>query len=74
MTLVLKKRQDRNPLEHLQVVLDKLRKDQLKMHPLKRAFRVTSGKFLGFIVRYRGIEMSPSKTKAIGGIAQPRNV
>ncbi|CAL2257469.1 unnamed protein product [Prunus armeniaca] len=34
-------------------------KDQLKMNPLKCAFGVASGKFLGFVIRYRGIEIDP---------------
>ena len=32
---------------------------------MKCAFGVSSGKFLGFIVRYRGIEIDPDKIKAI---------
>lgn len=35
------------------------------MNPLKRALVLTSGKFLGFIVRHRGIEVVRKKNKAI---------
>ncbi|XP_020695374.2 uncharacterized protein LOC110108880, partial [Dendrobium catenatum] len=35
------------------------------MNPLKCAFGVTSGKFLGFVVRHRGIEIDPAKIEAI---------
>ncbi|KAA0063776.1 uncharacterized protein E5676_scaffold178G00350 [Cucumis melo var. makuwa] len=47
------------------LVLDRLRKYQLRMNPLKCAFSVTSGKFLGFIVRYRGIKVDHSKIDVI---------
>jgi len=35
------------------------------MNPLKCAFRVTSRKFLGFIIRKEGIKIDPDKVKAI---------
>ena len=44
------------------------------MNPLKCAFGVTSGKFLGFVVRYRGIEIDPTKIKAIMEMPHPRNL
>jgi len=34
-------------------------------NPLKCAFGVTSGKFLGFIVQHRGIEIDQAKIRAI---------
>ena len=44
------------------------------MNPLKCAFGVTSGKFLGFVVRHRGIEIDPTKIKAIQEMPPPRNL
>ncbi|KAM1674566.1 hypothetical protein EV2_041355 [Malus domestica] len=44
------------------------------MNPLKCAFGVTSGKFLSFIVKHRGIEVDRSKIKAIQSIPEPRNL
>ncbi|KAI5317664.1 hypothetical protein L3X38_037371 [Prunus dulcis] len=38
------------------------------------AFGVTSGKFLGFVVRHRGIEIDPSKIKAIREMPPPKNL
>ena len=42
---------------NLRSVFTCLRKYQLKLKPRKCAFGVTSGKFLGFIVKQRGIEI-----------------
>ncbi|TYK07343.1 uncharacterized protein E5676_scaffold202G00590 [Cucumis melo var. makuwa] len=58
----------------LKLVLDRLRKYQLRMNPLKYAFDVTSGKFLGFIVRHRGIKVDHSKIDAIQKMPSPKNL
>ena len=44
------------------------------MNPMKCAFGVTSSKFLGFIVRHRGIEIDRSKIDAIQKMPKPRNI
>ena len=35
----------------------------LKMNPLKCAFGVSAGKFLGFIIHEKGIEIDPKRTE-----------
>lgn len=40
----------------------------------KSAFEVTSRKFLGIVVRYKGIERDPSKINAIIKLPSPRNL
>lgn len=50
--LVVKLRRKAEHLEHLKTVFGKLRQHQLKMNPLKCAFGVTFGNFLGFVVRH----------------------
>ncbi|MGV7988847.1 reverse transcriptase domain-containing protein, partial [Mycobacterium kansasii] len=57
--------------EHLAAVFRRLRKKQLKMNPAKCAFGVSSGKFLGFVVRHRGIEIDPGKVTAIRDMPPP---
>ncbi|TYK23213.1 uncharacterized protein E5676_scaffold142G002450 [Cucumis melo var. makuwa] len=67
-----KKRQDH--LKDLKVMFDRFRKYQLRMNPFKCAFDVTSGKFLGFIVRHRGIEIDQSKIDAIQKMPRPHSL
>ena len=55
--LVVKSRKREDHLRDLRRVFDKLRRYQLKMNPLKCAFSVIFGKFLGFFVWHRGIEV-----------------
>ena len=55
--LVVKTRKKEKHIRDLRIVFNRLRKYQFKMNPLKCAFGVTSGKFLGFIIRHRGIEV-----------------
>ena len=46
----------------------------MKLNPSKCAFKVSSGKFLGFMVSQRGIEANPKKVKAILKISSPRTI
>ncbi|KAI5312980.1 hypothetical protein L3X38_042154 [Prunus dulcis] len=72
--LVIKSKRREDHLKDLRTVFNRLRKYQLKMNPLKCAFGVTSGKFLGFIVKHRGIEVDRTKIKAIRDMPEPRNL
>ena len=72
--LVVKTKKRGDHLRDLRIVFNRLRKYQLKMNPLKCAFGVTSGKFLGFIVRHRGIEVDQSKIDAIQRMPEPKNL
>ena len=51
-----------------------LRLYNMKLNPGKCAFRVTAGKFLGFMVSQRGIEVNPEKIRAIIELESPRTV
>ena len=41
------------------------------MNPMKCAFGVSAGKFLGFLVHYRGISMNPAKATTIAKMKRP---
>ena len=71
---MVKIKKKENHLANLRTVFERLRQFKLKMNPAKCAFGVLSGKFLGFIVRYRGIEIDPDKIKAIRELPPPTNI
>lgn len=52
-------------LDYLRKSFKRMRKYGLKMNPLKCAFCVQAGDFLGFGVHKKGIEINQNKTKAI---------
>ena len=49
----------------LRKVFERCRAFKLRMNTLKCAFGVSSGKFLGFLVHSRGIDVDPAKATAI---------
>ena len=51
--------------KHLQEAFELLHTNGMKLNPLKCAFEVNSGKFLGFMVTQRGIEANPVQLRAI---------
>ena len=57
----------------LRVIFDILRKHKLHLNASKCSFGVGSGKFLGYMVTHRGIEVSPNQNKAIHNLQPPRN-
>jgi len=50
-----------------------LRRHKLRFNASKCSFGVGSGKFLGYMVIYHGIEVNPNQVKAINGLQPPRN-
>ena len=50
-----------------------LREHKLRLNASKCSFRVGSGKFLGYMVTYRGIEVNPDQVKAINNLQPPWN-
>ncbi|XP_050290223.1 uncharacterized protein LOC126728450 [Quercus robur] len=46
----------------------------MKLNPSKCVFGIASGKFLGFMVFQRGIEVNPEKVRAIIDMASPKTV
>ncbi|CAM8968425.1 unnamed protein product [Rhodiola kirilowii] len=71
--VVVKSKARSDHVQDLRTVFERLRKCQLKMNPLKCAFGVTSGKFLGFVVTHRGIEIDQTKIKAIQEMPEPKS-
>ncbi|KAL0416695.1 UNVERIFIED_CONTAM: hypothetical protein Slati_3501400 [Sesamum latifolium] len=44
----------------------------MKLNPLKCTFGMQGGKFLGYLISYRGIEVNPKKIKAIQEMSPPK--
>ena len=57
--MLVKSKQRPDHVAHLQQTFDLLRKYGMKLNPLKCAFGVSAGRFLGFMVTQRGIEANP---------------
>jgi hypothetical protein len=52
----------------LKFSLERMKKYELRMNPLKCTFGVTSGRFLGFIVHEHDIQIDLKKIESIGQI------
>lgn len=72
--LVVKSRKRENHLKELRDIFNRLWIYQLKMNPLKCVFKVTSRKFISFIVQHRGIKIDQSKIEAIQNMQKLKNV
>jgi hypothetical protein len=58
-------------LADLKLAFEKMRRYGLKMNPLKCVFGVSAGKFLGFIVHEKGVEIDPKKIESIKKVQAP---
>ena len=54
-------------------IFDVLRRHKLRLNASKCSFGMGSGKFLGYMVTHRGIEVNPDHIKAINYLKPPRN-
>ena len=54
-------------------ILKILRKHKLRLNASKCSFSIVSGKFLGYMVTHRGIEVNLDQVKAINSLQSPRN-
>ena len=58
-------------LEDLRIIFEILRNYKLHLNASKCSFGVGSGKFLGYMVTHRGIEVNPDQIKAINSLRAP---
>ena len=58
-------------LADLRLALERMRQYGLKMNPLKCAFSVSDGKFLGFIILEKGIEIDPKRIETMKKVEAP---
>ena len=55
-------------------VFEVLRIHTLRLNASKCSFVVESGKFLGYMITYRGIEVNPNQIKVINDLQPPQNL
>jgi len=72
--MLVKSREELAHLDDLKETFATLRQYQMKLNPSKRAFGVSSKKFLGFMVSQRGIEANPEKMQAILNMTSPKTI
>ena len=60
--------------DDLKETFDTLRSYDMKLNPNKCVFRVTTGKFLRFMVSQKGIKVNPKKMQAIMELAPLKTV
>ena len=70
--MLVKSIEDTDHIKDLTEAFEALRRYNMKLNPTKCAFRVSAGKFLGFMVFQRGIESNLEKIKALIDMHPPR--
>ncbi|XP_070036982.1 uncharacterized protein [Nicotiana tomentosiformis] len=70
--VIIKSRTQEDHVRDLRKFFERLRMYDLKLNAAKCAFGVPSGKLMGFIVSWRGIELDPTKIKSIRDLPPPK--
>ena len=71
--IVVKSKAESKHVNDLENIFAILRKHKLQLNASKCSFGVRSGKFLGYMVIHRGIEVNPNQIKAINNLQPPQN-
>ena len=71
--IVVKSKEVSDHVDDLGNIFGILRKHKLRLNASKCSFGVGLGKFLGYMVTHRGIEVNPDQVKAINNLQPPRN-
>ena len=72
--MLVKSLDEEEHLDDLQEIFDTLRRFSMKLNPSKCVFRVSSEKFLRFMVSHRGIEANLEKIKVILNMKPPQSI
>nr|XP_023892690.1 uncharacterized protein LOC112004688 [Quercus suber] len=71
--MVIKSKQVMQHTDDLREVFETLRRHKLRLNAEKCAFGVSAGKFLGYLITSRGIEVNPDQIEAIKRLNPPSN-
>ena len=72
--MVIKSKQFAEHLAYLGKVFLVLKEQKLHLNASKCSFRVSLGKFLGYMITHRGIEVNPDQIKVINSLHPSRNL
>jgi len=72
--IVVKSKQEARHIEDLQGVFEILQKHKLRLNAEKCAFRVGAGKFLGYLITSRRIEVNPDQIEVVKHLRSPSNL
>ena len=71
--MVVKSKEVSDHVDDLENIFETLRKHKLRLNASKCSFGIGLGKFLGYMVIHRGIDVNPNQIKAINNLQPPRN-
>ena len=71
--MVVKIKLEFEHINDLKNIFEILRRHKLRLNASKCSFGVCSGKFLGYMVTHREIEVNLDQIKAINNLQPPRN-
>jgi len=71
--MVVKSKVESKHINDLENIFAILRKHKLRLNASKCSFGVRSGKFLGYMVTYCGMEVNPDQNKAINNLQPLQN-
>ena len=72
--MLVKSKEREDHVTNLRKFFTRIRQYKMRLNPAKCAFGVTSGKLLGHVISRRGIEIDPTKIKAISEMAPPKTL
>src|ERR1043165_3966767 len=72
--MIIKSKDEANHSADVEKIFKVLQKYRLKLNPEKCTFGVRGGKFLGYLISKRGIEVNPTKIQAILDMEPPRTL
>ncbi|KAL4306725.1 hypothetical protein AHAS_Ahas16G0207000 [Arachis hypogaea] len=68
--MLAKTESDEQLISGLELIMNTLRRHQMRINPTKCAFGMEAGKFLGFMITQRGVEANPEKCRAVPEMAK----
>ena len=71
--MVLKSKQEGRHIEVLQGIFEVLRQHKFRLNTKKCVFGIGAGKFLGYLIINRGIEINPDQIDAVKRLNPPSN-